>query len=78
MVLVYVLDNHKRPLMPTTPVMARILLKQGRAKVVRKLPFTIKLQYNIVAAQVAPLTLGVDTGSSTLGSAVTDDKGNVL
>lgn len=78
MVLVYVLDNHKRPLIPTTPVMARILLKQGRAKVVRKLPFTIKLQYNIVAAQVAPLTLGVDTGSSTLGSAVTDDKGNVL
>ncbi len=77
MVLVYVLNNQKQPLMPTTPVKARILLKQGRARVVRKLPFTIQLQYE-ATAHVVPLTHGIDTGSSVLGSAVTDDAGNVV
>jgi 5-methylcytosine-specific restriction endonuclease McrA len=75
--LVYVLNNQNRPLMPTTPVKARILLKQRRAKIVRALPFTIQLNYETTTF-VTPLTLGVDTGSSTLGSAVTDAEGNVL
>jgi len=52
-------------------------LKQGRAKVVHKLPFTIKLFYQTTSF-LTPLTHGVDTGSSTLGSAVTDPAGNVL
>jgi len=77
MVLVYVLNKLKQPLMPTTPVKARILLKQGSAKVIRKLPFTIRLQYE-TSSYVAPLTHGVDTGSKILGSAVTDDAGNIL
>ncbi|NLA39666.1 MAG: hypothetical protein GX882_09915, partial [Methanomicrobiales archaeon] len=27
-----VMDNHRRPLMPTTPKRARLLLKQGKAR----------------------------------------------
>ena len=41
--LVYVLDKHGKPLMPCSPAKARHLLKEGRAEVVRRTPFTIKL-----------------------------------
>ena len=44
MAIVYVLSNQRKPLMPTTSAIARHLLKNGKAKVIRK-PFTIKLQY---------------------------------
>lgn len=77
MLLVYVLSNQKQPLMPTTPVKARILLRQGKAKVIRKLPFTIKL-IEETTTYTQQLIHGVDTGSTTIGSAVIDSKGNVI
>jgi hypothetical protein len=40
---VYVLNKYGKPLMPCKPVIARLLLKNGKAKVFRKLPFTIKI-----------------------------------
>lgn len=39
--IVYVLDCHKRPLMPTNAARARKLLKKGHAAVFRIKPFTI-------------------------------------
>lgn len=45
--MVYVLDIDNKPLMPCTNVIARLLLKQGKAKVKRRCPFTIKLTYKI-------------------------------
>lgn len=42
---VYVLNRHGSPLMPCGPHRARVLLKQGKAKVVRYIPFTIQLLY---------------------------------
>ncbi len=42
---VYVLNKHGRPLMPCSPTRARKLLRDGRAKVVRKDVFTIQLLY---------------------------------
>lgn len=50
----------------------RVLLKQKRAKVVSKCPFTIKLLYESTTF-TQPLTLGVDTGSKYVGSAVIND-----
>ena len=75
--MVYVINYDNTPLMPCTPVIARLLLKQGKAKVVRRTPFTIKL---LVATGETkqPLTHGVDTGSSKIGSAVTDEENNIL
>ena len=63
--------------MPCGTVKAKRLLKQGKAKVVRRTPFTIKL---LVATGETkqPLTHGVDTGSSKIGSAVTDEENNIL
>ncbi len=60
--------------MPTTPRKARILLKQGKAKVVKRTPFTIKLMY-ATGETKQEITLGVDAGSKVVGlSATTDDE----
>jgi hypothetical protein len=64
--------------MPCTPAIARLLLKQRKAKVMRRTPFTIKLISKPETPCTQPLTLGVDTGSSVVGSAVADEQGSVL
>lgn len=74
--MVYVISKENKPLMPCTNVIARLLLKQGRAKVKRKCPFTIKL-LNETTEYTQELTLGIDTGSSHIGSAVSDNDGNI-
>lgn len=70
---VYVLNQDGEPLMPCPPAVARLLLKDDRAKVVSRTPFTIKLLYQ-ATDYTQPLTLGVDTGSSKLGAAVVNDQ----
>lgn len=71
--MVYVLDMNGHPLMPThNGAKVRVLLKQKRAKVISKCPFTIKLLYDSTSF-TQPLTLGVDTGSKYVGSAVIND-----
>ena len=76
--MVYVLDINGQPLMPTTRNgKVKHLLKQGKAKVVKRCPFTIKLLYKNTN-HTQNLTLGVDTGSGTLGTAVSDDNGNIV
>ncbi len=76
--VVYVLSPEMVPLMPCTPAIARLLLKDGNAKVVRRTPFTIKLYAQPEGTYMQPLTLGVDTGSAVVGSAVADENGTVL
>ncbi|PNR93313.1 HNH endonuclease [Petrotoga sp. HWH.PT.55.6.1] len=72
--LVYVLNKHGKPLMPCKPSKARKLLKEGKAKVVKKEPFTIQLLYGS-SGYKQPITLGVDAGSKTVGlSATTENK----
>ena len=76
--MVYVLNKDGQPLMPTNRHgKVKHLLKMGKAKVVRKCPFTIKLLYDSTN-HTQSLTLGVDTGSGTLGTAVSDDNGNII
>ena len=75
--MVYVLSIDNEPLMPCSNVIARLLLKQGKAKVKYREPFTIKLTYETTTYTQA-LTLGVDTGSQTFATAVADEKGNIL
>lgn len=75
--MVYVISKNNEPLMPCANVIARLLLKQGKAKVKKREPFTIKLKYE-TSNYTQDLTLGVDTGSGTLGTAVTNDKGDIV
>ena len=64
--------------MPCSCAIARLLLKEGKAKVSRRTPFTIKLLVQPDRSYTQPLTLGVDTGSSVIGSAVADEQGKVV
>ena len=47
---VYVLNKHGEPLMPCSPGKARLLLKQQKACVVKRTPFTIKLLHRGLSA----------------------------
>ena len=71
---VFVLDNHGKPLMPTKPRKARVLLKEGKAKVVRRRPFTIQLLYSS-GQHRQEIVLGIDPGYANVGfSAITEKK----
>ena len=63
---VYVLNQHGKPLMPCKAARARILLKQRKAKVVRREPFTIQLLYGS-SGYKQDITLGIDAGSKYIG-----------
>jgi len=76
--MVYVLNQNGQPLMPTNRHgKVKHLLRSGKAKVVRTCPFTIKLLYESTN-HTQTLTLGVDTGSSIIGAAVSDGKGKIV
>ena len=73
--MVYVLDRKENPLMPTERHgKVRHMIRDGRAKVVRRTPFTIQLTYEPETHCVQRVTLGVDAGSKHVGlSAATED-----
>lgn len=72
--MVYVLNVHSEPLMPCTEAKARKLLKQNRAKPVKREPFTIQLLFEC-ENQTQDITLGIDAGSKVIGlSATTEQK----
>jgi Restriction endonuclease len=73
--MVYVLNSDGQPLMPTSRHgKVKHLLRSGKAVVVNRCPFTIKLTYN-ADTYTQPITLGIDAGSKKIGvSAVTATK----
>ena len=73
--MVYVLNKNGQPLMPTKRHgKVRRLLKENKAIVVKRCPFTIKLNYDS-PENVQEITLGVDAGSKHIGlSATTETK----
>lgn len=73
--MAYVISKDGQPLMPTERHgKVRRLLKAGKAKVIKRCPFTIQLLYD-TTDYVQDVTLGVDAGSKHIGlSATTKDK----
>ena len=73
--MVYVLSKTGQPLMPTeNHAKVRVLLKQQKAKVVHRCPFTIQLLYDSTD-YTQPVSLGIDAGSRHVGvSATTETK----
>ncbi|HEX4715549.1 MAG TPA: RRXRR domain-containing protein, partial [Ktedonobacteraceae bacterium] len=66
--MVFVLDRHKKPLMPCTPRRARLLLTRRRAVVHRLQPFTIRLKdRRVQESALQPVVLKIDPGSRTTG-----------
>ena len=70
---VFVLDTNKQPLAPVHPGRARLLLKQGKAAVYRRYPFTIRLARAVEQPILSPLRIKVDPGSKTTGMALVND-----
>ena len=70
---VYVLNKNGKALMPCKPQKARILLKEKKAKVINRTPFTIQLLYGS-SGYKQPVNLGVDAGSKYIGLSATTDK----
>ncbi|MGF6989967.1 hypothetical protein M2145_001833 [Lachnospiraceae bacterium PF1-21] len=71
--MVYVISREGQPLMPTTRHgKVKHLLREGKAKVVKRCPFTIQLTYESTT-HTQPITLGVDAGSKTVGLSATTE-----
>lgn len=72
--MVYVINKNGNPLMPCKETKARHLLRDKKAKVVKKIPFTIQLLFDC-EENVQPISLGIDAGSKHIGvSATTENK----
>ncbi len=72
-VAVYVLNQRGEALMPTFPQKARILLKEGRAKVIKRMPFTIQLT-SASGESKQKIELGVDSGYLHVGLSAVSSK----
>ena len=71
---VFVIDTNKQPLAPVRPGLARLLLKQGKAAVFKRYPFTLILKWAIPTEEVQTpaLRIKLDPGSKTTGLALVD------
>ena len=74
---VYVISRLGHPLMPCSPAKARHLLDDKKAKVVKRMPFTIRLLYGSTK-YIQPIILGVDAGSKTIGLSASTAKEEVF
>lgn len=70
---VFVLDTNYQPQNPIPPGQARRLLKQGKAAVYQRYPFTIILKYKISNPKVESHQLKIDPGSQVTGLAIVQD-----
>ena len=72
--MVYILSKNGKPIMPTkNHAKVRLLLKYGKAKVVKRTPFTIQL-LSTSKTYKQDITLGIDAGSKHVGLSATTSK----
>lgn len=75
---VFVVDRRQAPLMPCSEKRARLLLAQGRARVHRLIPFTIRLiDREVAQSTLQPLELKIDPGSKISGLALVRNNNTV-
>ncbi|MBD2775933.1 RNA-guided endonuclease IscB [Iningainema tapete] len=70
---VLVIDPDKKPQNPVHPAQARQLLRDSKAAIYRKFPFTIILKELRPDVSVHPLRIKIDPGAKTTGIAVVND-----
>ena len=75
--VVYTLNMRVMPLMPTTQQRANKLLSRGKAKVVRRSPFTVQLLYAGGEAK-QEIVLGLDSGYANIGFSVVSDSKELI
>jgi len=71
---IFVINMEGNVLMPTKPARARRMLQSGKARVIKRMPFTIQL-LNECENHVQEVMLGIDTGYGNIGfSAISGSK----
>src|SRR2546430_17515776 len=70
---VYIVNCHGEPLMPCHPRKARLLLKEGKAQVVKMVPFTLQLLYGS-SGYKQEVSLGIDAGTQHIGVSATTEQ----
>ena len=75
---VFVLDTTKKPMTPCSTARARQLLRDKKAAVWRRVPFTIILKVAMPDAIVKPLTIKIDPGSKETGLVLVDKDNRVM
>ncbi|RAM52703.1 MAG: HNH endonuclease [Hapalosiphonaceae cyanobacterium JJU2] len=70
---IFVLNTDTRPLDPIHPAQARQLLRNKKAAVSRRFPFTIILKESRPKAPIKPLRLKIDPGAKHTGIALVND-----
>ena len=78
MLKIAVVDQNKKVLEPCHPAVARQLLRQGKAAVLKRYPFTIILKREVVDPHTTDYTLSVDPGSKCTGLAITDSDNRIV
>jgi hypothetical protein len=71
---VAVVDTNGKTLAPTTPRMAKILLRRRKAAVLRRFPFTLILKKEVENPLLPDLRLKIDPGSKTTGLAIVNQE----
>lgn len=70
--IVFVINKNGEALMPCKPRKARILLKQKKARIINREPFTIQLLYGSRGYK-QKLDVGIDTGAKHVGVGITSE-----
>ena len=76
-VMAYVLSKEGFPLMPCSTVKAKHLLKEKKAHVVKRIPFTIQLNF-ICENKTQDVILGIDPGYKNIGFSCVSDKKELM
>jgi len=75
--VVFVLNINGLPLMPCSKTKARHLLQGGKAYVVKKFPFIIKLNFEC-DNNIQEVNLGIDSGAKFIGFSATSEKQELI
>lgn len=77
--MVYIVSIDNKPLMPTNRHgKVRRLLRDNKAKIIKRVPFTIQLLYRTETEITQDITLGVDAGSKVIGLSATTENQEVF
>jgi len=76
-VKVYVISKEGNPIMPCSCAKAKHLLKEGKAKVIKRSPFAIQLNFEC-ENQVQDVTLGIDTGFEFIGFSAVSEREELI
>jgi len=75
--LVFMLNKNRKPLMPCSFKKSKQLVREGKARVIKRFPFTIQMNYGC-SGYKQKINLGIDTGYGTIGFSARTSKEELI